>query len=810
MPDDLTIQIDGDQSFSGVNELLPRAALKPGEVAAAQNCRFRLGEPEPRLGCAKLPWTNKVTSGAASAPIPFGTVYGVGTFRDADDLRWFIIAADGRVYATREGNGAKEILLPSGVSITSAVTFTQTLNGLLMFRGGSLAKLLMKTLDLGWAEAPSNTAALEANTITGALSENPQDGTEPTPNADRGDWIANRLFTPYTTATEKDLVDVSDYLNATRSLGIRSQARINQGSSDKLMRVFKFGRANTALCFKTNSVYALNNVEGALSEMSLDEVTASMGLCAPTALVNVGKEEADAPDEVWFLANKVGLMRVTYDQDGRLGVTQIPVSAELQRTFNRINWTVAAQKATMERWDNYIHLAVPLDDARVLGPEIIRNESYTLGSAYLTVIPGATYYWTKGANDESLTNDSEVLTASGEFTATGVLVLLTSSVSGTSDITASVKRVYRDVNTHILVYDLLRGKWCGADTGVALVVKSFVVHPFDGEDRLFFVGEDGFINCCHYLPYDEVAYETPGENLAPVGTYDASGFVTVTGLLPGRTYLYIIAPFTTRLVNGTQEITSGEGTLVAQGPTIYFFGTPTLTAGSRIMLLDWTVEQREIEYLLETRLYRWGTAEPKRIPWLNLQLRTWRPHYTLTALGQGYNELWELRSGVTRSRTRYERPFTAQPYDASNYNDDHGTRGREDYSVVLGDESVSSGSIQPGLRYAVQSSDVVTACSISYDSVTYNGNDTFVGVAGVSTFTVLTGSPLVYAPGSYVLPGENGIVFDAEQTLPVSVRLDRKLRGVSVRLTNDQGRCALSSITLEGRLAEKHKGERQH
>ena len=361
--DPTQIQIDGDATFSGVNELLPPSALQPGEVASAQNARFRLGRPEPRHGCVKLPWTNKVTTGSTSTPLPFSVVNGVGSWRDADDVRWFIIAADSRVYATREGNGAKEILLPSGLTIDSAVTFTQTVNGLLMFRGASLNKLIMRTLDDGFVEAATDAAFLDANVVTGALSENPTDGTSPTPNAERGEWIGNRLFTPYTTATEKDLVDVSDYLNATRSLGIRSQARINQGSPDRLLRVFKFGRSNTALCFKTGSVYALNNVEGALSEMSLDEVSATIGLCSANAVVNVGKEEVDQSDEVWFLANKVGLARIAYDQDGRLGITQLPVSAELQQTFSRINWQVAQTKATIERWNNYVYLAVPLDDA---------------------------------------------------------------------------------------------------------------------------------------------------------------------------------------------------------------------------------------------------------------------------------------------------------------------------------------------------------------------------------------------------------------------------------------------------------------
>lgn len=802
-------QLDGDMEFSGVNELLPPAALKPGEVAVARNARFRLGSPEPRYGCVKLPWTNKVTLGASSTPLPFASLHGVGSWRDASDVRWIIIAAEGKIFATREGNGAKEIQMPSGVTITGTVSFTQTVNGLICFRGASAPKLLMKTLDLGFEEAPSTAAALEDNTVTGALSENPTDGTTPTPDADRGEWIANRLFTPYSTSTERDLLDISDYLNATRSLGIRSQARINQGSNDPLVRVIKFGKSNTAIAGKGGSVYAISNITGALESMTLDEVSGNLGFCSPTAVVNVGKEEVDQSDELWFLANKAGLCRIAYDQDGRLGVTQLPISAELQKTFDRVNWAVARTKATIERWNNFIYVALPLDEARVRTGQLVPdNLTYAAGAYTFPVVPGATYYFTPGANETSLTNGSETVEDASEFVAQG----LTVTFNGTGAVTAQLQRQYNDVNTHVAVYDLLRGKWCGTDTGKALMVKAWQIHPFDGEDRLFFVSEDGFINLYEYTPYDEVATESLSNNLHATGVYDAFGYAFSTGLTPGRLYVYSSGAYETKIVNGDEVLAGGVsvGYFIARASTIYSYGATGNTIGFAYRRVDWTLDIEELDFAVDTRLYRWGSSEPKRVPWLELQLRTWRPEFTIKAVGEGYNEEWELRSAVTRSRETYARPHTRQPYDLSNYGDDHATRGREDYSVLLGDGTVASGEVEAELRYAVQAADVVSACSIEYNGVTYNNNDTFVGVAGESTFAVLSGSPLVYAPGSYVLPGENGIVFDAEQTLPLAIRLNRKLRGVQVRLSNAQGRCTLVSVRLEARAAEKHKGERQH
>jgi hypothetical protein len=71
--------------------------------------------------------------------------------------------------------------------------------------------------------------------------------------------------------------------------------------------------------------------------MTQDEVTKEFGLAAPKAAINVGKDEADQPDEVWFLANKRGLMRITPDAaTGRLGVQSLPVSREVGDIVSRI------------------------------------------------------------------------------------------------------------------------------------------------------------------------------------------------------------------------------------------------------------------------------------------------------------------------------------------------------------------------------------------------------------------------------------------------------------------------------------------
>lgn len=791
---------DADIAFSGVNQLLAPADLKPGEVADAINARFRFGKAEPRLGPIKLPWTNRVTAGASSVPVPFVTIHGSGVFRDEDDNQWAFIAADGRVYRTRENNGATEVALPPGVRIDDDVHFEQTFNGCVMFRGHDLTELYLKNLDDGFLEMPQTMAALEDNVVTGSSSENPSDGTDPIPNADRGDWIAGRMFVPYTTDDEKDLVAISDFNNATRYAGVRAQARINQGSSDELLRVFHFGRSNAALAFKAASVYALYGITGALEDMTQDEVTKSYGLAAPKAVINVGRDESDTPDEVWFMARNHGICRITYDTDGRLGVGAVPVSAEIKEIIERIEWN-AIEGATFAFWDNKFYGALPIDDATATGPELVRDLTYSVGGLYsFPVIPGATYLWTKGDNDMALQNGSEVIEDTQEFTATGINVGL--GGTGAAPITASLKRLFKNVNNAVVVFDFLKGKWCGLDTGSAVAVQDWLEMKFDGQERLFYLGVDGFINLAEWDAFDDTAYESFSNALQGIiypGNYPASGQLYLT-TLPGRQYVYDINPSITSLTNGTETLTDDKGQFTAQGERVVMNGTPlgAFTAPT-LRLVGWTIDPADIEFSVTSRLLKDLSRGPLRPLWGAVHLNSWDPTYSIFERTEGANEEYERVADRTRDRTHYLRPFTKAPWDETNVNLDHATPEREDYSVEISDATTPSGSIVEGVRYFVEgdpSVGVDMACSITYNAVVYSNGQTFVGVAGVTTYSVTTGSPVVYGPGSYVYLDGLGVDFDLVQEYWEEVRLRGRDRRFQIKVESTQGRCEILGFEL--------------
>jgi hypothetical protein len=77
----------------------------------------------------------------------------------------------------------------------------------------------------------------------------------------------------------------------------------------------------------------------------------------------------------------------------------------------------------------------------------------------------------------------------------------------------------------------------------------------------------------------------------------------------------------------------------------------------------------------------------KRSRLLVLVLETWNPVYDVYLLQDGYNEVTQPVAGATRSRTVYDTPFDAAPWDPDNAADDFSTPGRQDYSIALESES---------------------------------------------------------------------------------------------------------------------------
>lgn len=473
--DDQPLQ-DGDDGFIGVNMLLDPSQLPNGYVAEAINKRFNSRNAEDRLGIKKLPWTNKLSSPPATI-VPFGTVYGAGIFGDPNGVEWDIIAADGKVYRSLECNASEELPLPAGVTITARVSFTQCFNVMVLFRGPDLDPLVMTSLDEGFKVIEQTPAG---------------DGTEVIPRASNGIFVQNRLFIPH----GRDLVAASDLLDYTRYAPTLADFRINQGSEDTLVALFKFNET-TIVCFKEKSVYAVSQVYGSLSSIRLDELTRAYGLRAARAIVQVGTD-------VWFLADRHGVVSLTQTEQNKIQGVDVPMSREIDPLIKRIHWAHAAN-AVAAYWENHYYLAVPLDSAQVVKENIVPAAATVEDDDarfYLTgLVPGRTYRFTPVGPDDSLWNNGTVYLNPIDFVAATDTVYLLSS---DPTVLATVQPVFNGVNNAVLVYNFLNKAWSGYDLSDALQVAEFRIRSYAGRKRLFFFGADGFLNLYEEGFVDEI------------------------------------------------------------------------------------------------------------------------------------------------------------------------------------------------------------------------------------------------------------------------------------------------------------------
>lgn len=378
---------DGDGGWVGVNDLLDPVQLEPGYCASAINLTFRNGLATPRLGIVALAQLNTVV---ASSPLPMFPVYGIGKFSDAQGEEWIIFAAQGAVFRLQYGVQPIQIIVAGDEQIQYPVEFVQCFNTLIMFRSETLSPLVMTSLEGGF-----KAIDLIPNTVTGPGTYNPLDGTQQIPSSTTGLFFANRLLVPY----NRDLIAVSDYLNYTRYSPTLADFRINQGSADKLVSLYKFNES-TILCFKDNSVWAVSNVYGDLSAIRQDLITSEYGLVAPKTVVSIGSD-------VWFLSQR-GVASVTQTIQNKLQGVSGVISKDIGGTIARINWKYAHLSTSIYHDDKY-YLAVPLDDASVVN----------VGGTINGVLNGSSFV---GVNNAILVFDFITKAWSGIFMGPSVMV----------------------------------------------------------------------------------------------------------------------------------------------------------------------------------------------------------------------------------------------------------------------------------------------------------------------------------------------------------------------------------------------------
>ena len=654
---------------------------------------------------------------------PWGTVYGTGLFTAPGQAfitgprEYVIMAADGAVYACLENNFPRSVPLPAGVTITGTVRFTQAAATLFMWRGALLDPLQLTDLSVGFQTVPDPPTGLGLQRIGKGI---------------RAVLAGDRLWVQTATG-----IEASDVLEFTRFRLSHSYA-VNSSPGDELKTIIVFGSGINAsiIALKRRSIHRLVNVVGDLTDLLIVTVTNRFGIVAEESVVDVGA------DLFWFTDEGVASLTLTDQGEVQPSVRtgrepQPMLSDPIQPLIERIKWTSAAG-AWGAFWNGNYYLAVPLDDAESFREELIEDQLAYLGmfGPYSFSVPnrlvvGARYRYVRADSGTTDVSDgTTTLSRDGEFVAAST-TLSGTRIEGSTGVLDSVRRVFKGVNTAILVYSTRNAAWAGFDSltdgaqqsaatggeGVTggLEVKSFFIAKAQSRLRLFFVSQDGWVNMYEEdfedwlsVPYVDVSVDALpalGDTIRVNGgaqiTVISGGSNTATEWARGATLAQARANFYTigsgpspGFSYNQQNVTPWSApdttpsvvSTVAAG-VFRFYSTNGLVPTVEITGTWATVTRKTthgIPLTLVTRAYRLsnGVMQGRSLN-LAAQLQTWNPKYTLTSRPEGVQEDIAVVTDRTRSRVKYDRPYNKADWVQTNVNDDFLTRWRQDYSVVF-------------------------------------------------------------------------------------------------------------------------------
>jgi hypothetical protein len=359
------------------------------------------------------------------------------------------------------------------------------------------------------------------------------------PNCDDGIFVNNRILaaTSYTPGndgydstsvyTKKDFVvalDIGDLVH----FDFVNEFRINQGGDDEIVQLIKApaGAVNASgvstdavVVVKGKSWHVLTGVSGDLSQVALDSHMDGYGGCALRAGVVAGAN-------VIFPSSARGVVALRQMESGQARSVSVPFSNDVPGWIGRILWTLGT-KARCAYWDDKLYVAVPLDDGKAeVGVDLIaaagapNDDGVTITLTVPGFVVGQRYRFTPGnaqtlsteltfADEVRLVGAGQVISG-GEFVAQQESYYLVAAEGTALPVTATVRRLVRGCNA-VLVYDFRvphvnavedgaspyvyeTGGWQSVDTGRALCVKEWFTATYNGKDRLFFIGEDGWAN----------------------------------------------------------------------------------------------------------------------------------------------------------------------------------------------------------------------------------------------------------------------------------------------------------------------------
>ena len=288
------------------------------------------------------------TSGATMYSYSAGAgVYASAIYSDPNNIgqTWIMIVGSDSVGFYANGFTGKSISL-GAYTVTSQSTIVQANNYVYLFRGPNETPLYW---DGNW----NGTFALVPNTSLPASFLS-------IPNSNQATYYQNRLWV----VDGKDTVAASDVLAFTDYDPLANEFNLNTGNSDYIVATFPFGQ-NSLIAFKNKSIMLLQNVEGALTDVTVTEITRQVGLVGINSVTSIG------PDLAYVSNENINLLTLT-STNNSLQHKTLPLSTRIRKIMSRVNWEVG-YKISLGYWSNKLYVALPLDNSIVCNAVAVYN-----------------------------------------------------------------------------------------------------------------------------------------------------------------------------------------------------------------------------------------------------------------------------------------------------------------------------------------------------------------------------------------------------------------------------------------------------
>ena len=290
-----------------------------------------------------------VAVGSSGATMNSGglNIFASGIYSDPNNIgqTWIMIVGNDSVGFYANGFTGKSISLGS-YTVTSQSTIVQANNYVYLFRGPNDAPLYW---DGNW----NGTFALVPSTSLPASFLS-------IPSSNQATYYQNRLWV----VDGKDTIAASDVLAFTDYDPLANEFNLNTGNSDYIVATFPFGQ-NSLIAFKNKSIMLLQNVEGALTDVTVTEVTRQVGLVGINSVTSIG------PDLAYVSNENINLLTLT-STNNSLQHKTLPLSTRIRKIMSRVNWE-AGDKISLGYWSNKLYVALPLDNSLVCNAVAVYN-----------------------------------------------------------------------------------------------------------------------------------------------------------------------------------------------------------------------------------------------------------------------------------------------------------------------------------------------------------------------------------------------------------------------------------------------------